>query len=150
MKIFELLEELKAEIENSPKTVFSGRRTIEADVFLEIVNDLIAAVPEEIKQANAVLEERDQIIEDAKGEASAIIKSADDELQERVSESAVLQEAQAQAADLKKTAENNAKEITIGAKEYADDILQELENYLGDYLKIIRKNRLQLTGKRKG
>jgi len=150
MKIFELLDELKAEIENSPKAVFSGKRTIEPEVLLEIVADMTAEIPEAVKQADQLVAERDAIIEEAKNEAKSIVRSAEDELQERVSESEVLQEAQRQAEELKKTAENNAREITIGAKEYADDVLQELEGYLADYLKIIRKNRLQLASRRKG
>jgi len=150
MKIFELLDELKAEIENSPKAVFSGKRTIESEVLLEIVADMTAEIPEAVKQADQLVAERDAIIEEAKNEAKSIVRSAEDELQERVSESEVLQEAQRQAEELKKTAENNAREITIGAKEYADDVLQELEGYLADYLKIIRKNRLQLASRRKG
>lgn len=149
MKIFELLDELKLELEESPKTVFSNKRSVDYDIFLEIIEDLRNAIPEEIRQANEVVKDKQKIIEEAKAEAASIIKSAEDELQTRVSDHQVVQEAEAKANDLKKLAENNAKEITIGAKEYADDILEELETYLGDYLKVIRKNRLELTGKRK-
>ena len=150
MKIFELLDELTEEIEHSPKAVFSNKRTVDLDIILEIIGDLKAAIPTEVQEAEKIITEKEQVLSDAKEEAASIIASAEDELQTRVSESQVVQEAEAKVDELIKTAETNAREITIGAKEYADDILRELEVYFGDYLKVIRKNRLELSGKRKG
>ena len=150
MKIFELLDELKEEVEHSPKAVFSNKRTVDLDIILEIIGDLKAAVPKEVQEAEKIIAEKEKLLNDAKEEAASIVASADDELQTRVSESQVVQEAEAKVEELMKKAENNAREITVGAKEYADDILRELEVYFGDYLKVIRKNRLELSGKRKG
>jgi vacuolar-type H+-ATPase subunit H len=150
MRIYELLDELREEIENSPKAVFSNRRTVEVDILFEILGDLKNTIPEEILEAQRIISERDEIIDKAHEEAASIINSAEDELQTRISESSVLQEAEIKGKELIKLAENNAREITMGAKEYADDILGELETYLADYLKVIRKNRLELSSKRKG
>jgi cellulose biosynthesis protein BcsQ len=149
MRIYELLDELREEIENSPKAVFSNKRTVDIDILLEIMGDLKKAIPDEITEAQRVISERDQIIDKAHEEAASIINSAEDELQTRISENNVLQEAEIKAKELLKLAEENAREITIGSKEYADDILSELETYLADYLKVIRKNRLELSAKRK-
>jgi vacuolar-type H+-ATPase subunit H len=149
MKIYELLDELTEELEHSPKTVFSGKRSVDVDIFLEIVADIKAAIPQELQEAEKIITEKDKLLDEAKEEAARIISSAEDELQTRVSESQVTQEAEVKAKELMTKAESNAREITIGAKEYADDILRELEVYFGDYLKVIRKNRLELTGKRK-
>ena len=149
MKIFELLDELKEEIDNSPKAVFSNKRTIDTDIILEIIGDLKKAIPDEIMEAEELLKEKDSIIEKAQEEAASIIASAEDELQTRISENNVIQEAEIKAKELLKLAENNAREITAGSKEYADDILSELETYLADYLKVIRKNRSELSSKRK-
>lgn len=149
MKIYELLDELKEEIENSPKAVFSNKRTIDSDVILEIIDDLKKAVPDEIIRAEDLLKEKDELIGRAQEEAASIIASAEDELQTRISENNVIQEAEIKAKELLKLAESNAREITMGSKEYADDILSELETYLADYLKVIRKNRLELSSKRK-
>jgi vacuolar-type H+-ATPase subunit H len=149
MRIYELLDELKEELENSPKAVFSNKRTVDLDILLEIVGDLKKSIPEEIIEAQSVLSERDEIIGKANEDAASIINSAEDELQTRVGESSVLQEAELKAKELLNLAEANAREITMGSKEYADDILGELETYLSDYLKVIRKNRLELSSKRK-
>lgn len=149
MKIFELMDELKEELENSPKAVFSNKRSVEIDIVGEILADMRKAIPEDIQLAVELLREKELILEAARTEAATIIKSAEDELQSRISEENVAQEAEARSRQLMAQAEANAKEITIGAKEYADDILAELENYLADYLKLLRKNRMELSSKKK-
>lgn len=149
MKIYELLDELKEEIENSPKAVFSNKRTIDTDICFEIINDIQKAIPSEIKKAEELLKEREKIIKRAEEEAASVISSAEDELQTRISENNVIQEAEMKAKELLKLAEKNAREITRGSKEYADDILSELETYLADYIKLIRKNRSELSVRRK-
>ena len=149
MKAFELMDELKEELETSPKAVFSNKRSVDLDIVYEILTDLRKALPADMELAEQLMREKEAILEAARAEASSIIKSAEDDLQTRISEENVAQEAEARSRQLTAQAEANAKEITIGAKEYADDILAELENYLADYLKVLRKNRLELAGKRK-
>lgn len=149
MKINELLDELKEEIDNSPKSVFSNKRSVDADIMHEIITDITTALPEEIKEAKRIVEEKEQIIAAARDEAAAIVSSAEDELQTRISENEIVREAEVKANELKELAQGNAKEIVIGAREYADDILKELESYFADYLKMIRKNRMELSNKRK-
>ena len=58
MKVLELLDELKAEINESPKSVFSNKKTVDAEILLEILDDLVAAVPEEIEEAGRLLGEK--------------------------------------------------------------------------------------------
>ena len=149
MKIYELLDELCEELEHSPKAVFSGKRSVDHEVVLEIINDIRENVPDVVTEAEELLKEKDQILSTAREEAASIVKSAEDELQTRVNEDAVTKQAQIQATEMIKQAENNAREITLGAKEYADDILAEVEKYFADYIKLLRKNRLELSGKRK-
>ena len=149
IKLHELLEELREEVENSPKTVFSNKRSVDVDILMEIVADIKAALPEEIKEGQRIIAERDSILDAARKEAASIVSSAEDELQTRISETEVVREAEIKANELKDLAQGNAKEIVSGAREYADEILQELETYFADYLKMVRKNRLELSGKRK-
>lgn len=149
MKISELLDELKDELENSPRTVFSNKRSVDIDIVLEIIADIKNALPAEIREAKKLIAEKEQVIAAAREEAAAIVASAEDELQLRISESEVVREAEVKANELKELAQSNAKEIVVGAREYADDILQELETYFADYLKMIRKNRVELSSKRK-
>ena len=149
MRIIELIDELQEEIEKSPKAVLSNRRSVDPEIFYEILRDMREAVPEEVKEAEAINREKESILEAARAEAAVIIASAEDELKTRVSEDRVTAEAEAKAKELLSLAEGNARQITAGAKEYADDILQELEGYLSEYLRLIHKNRSELSTKKK-
>ena len=149
MKILELLEELTEEVENSPKAMFSNKRSVDYDIIMEIISDLRNALPTEILAAEEISKEKDIILSSAQEEAASIVKSAEDELQTRVSDDSVVQEAEAKARDIVKRAEDTATEIRIGANEYADDILAEVETYFSDYLKVLKQNRQELGGKRK-
>ena len=84
MKFYALLDELREELENSPKAVFSGKRSIEVEVFLEIVEDIRKAVPDEIKQAKKIIKDKERIAATAKKEADSIVACAEDELATRV------------------------------------------------------------------
>ncbi|MBT3318835.1 MAG: hypothetical protein HN948_03625 [Clostridia bacterium] len=149
MKTFELLDELKEELESSPKTAFSNKKAVDLEVITEILQDLKTVVPKELKEAKKLLGDKEKILADAKAQAEQIVDGAQAELDKRVAEDEVTKAAEQDAETLMKKAKSNAKEITMGAREYADDIMQELEMYFADYLKLIRKNRLQLAGKRK-
>ena len=149
MKILELLDELTEEIENSPKAMFSSKRSVDYDIMMEIISDLKNALPQELLTAEEISKEKDTILISAQEEAASIVKSAEDELQTRVSDDSVVQEADAKAREIVKKAEETASEIKLGAKEYADDILAEVETYFSDYLKVLKQNRHELGGKRK-
>jgi dsDNA-binding SOS-regulon protein len=149
MKILELLDELTEEIENSPKAMFSSKRSVDYDIMIEIIHDLRNALPQEIIDAEEISKEKSLILNTAQEEAASIVQSAEDELQTRVSDDSVVQEAEAKAREIVKKAEDTASVIKIGAKEYADDILAEVENYFIDYVKVLKQNRQELGGKRK-
>ena len=68
-----------------------------------------------------------------------------------VTEHEITQQAYQQSQEIINTSEGNAQEIRDGSIAYADDILNELENYMhqyqtviADYLQIIDNNRQQL------
>ena len=71
MRIYELLDELKEEIENSPKSIFSNKRSIDPEVIIEIICDIKTALPDEIKEAESLVKEKNRILKKANEEATA-------------------------------------------------------------------------------
>ena len=62
-----------------------------------------------------------------------------------VDESEITKNAYQQSREIIETAQSNAKEIRLGANEYADSILEEVEKYLMEQLDILRSNRQELN-----
>ena len=58
---------------------------------------------------------------------------------------AIVKQAQEEADRLINDAKMSAKEIRLGAKAYANDVLEELENYLGRTGEQVKKSREQFS-----
>ena len=97
-----------------------------------------------MKQAKWVKEERQRIINDAQKEAANIIKSAEDKIVSMINEHEITKQAYEQANQIIEKAQNNSHEIRLGANQYADDILRNLEEQLVSTAEMLRSNRQEL------
>lgn len=168
MQIFSILEQIEETVEESPKPKIGGgnKRVINADDIFDLLGDLKVTIPEDIRRANSVLVEADNItnnadeyardmVDKAKGEAEGIVanaeKQAEDiieqaraEYERMVSEEEVFKEAQRRAQLLAAKAEYNANTIYDNAKVYADEVLVDLQRFLAEYEQMIESNRRDL------
>ncbi len=60
------------------------------DELLDIMDDIRLSMPQEIKQARAIVEDRGRIVDDANKEAEAIIKRAEERARAIVAEQAIV------------------------------------------------------------
>ena len=82
---------------------------------------------------------------DGENEAQQYIDEAKRQAAQLVSETAIVKQAQEEADRLINDAKMSAKEILLGAKAYANDVLEELENYLGRTGEQVKKSREQFS-----
>ena len=82
------------------------------------------------KQSKWVIEERNKILVDAQKEADEMLKEAEVRLSKLVEEHAVTQKAYEQAAEIMDAAKKSAKEMRLGAIDYADDVMGVAEQRL--------------------
>lgn len=80
----------------------------------------------------------------AQEELMASREQAEREFESRVADHAVLTEAKRRAELLQQHAEHNANVVYYGAKQYADEILQDVQRYLTQYGAMIDQNRAEL------
>jgi cell division septum initiation protein DivIVA len=144
MEIFTLLEELEDILENSKSVPFSGKSVVDKDEILEIIKEVRLKLPEELKQAKWIKEERQRILVEAQKEADDIVKEAENRIISMINENEITKKAYEKKAEIIETANEMSREISKGTKDYADNILQGLEVALEDALKIIQNNRKEL------
>ena len=144
MEIFTLLENLEELIENSKKMPFTNKIMIEQDEILDIIKDIRLKLPEDLKQAKWVREERERILEEAKKEADDVVKEAENRIISMIDEHEITKKAYEQKNQIMEAANENSRQITQGAKEYADNILADLEGKLEKDLKEISQDRREL------
>jgi len=144
MEIFTLLEELEDILETSKTVPFSGKSVVDKEEILEIIKEVRLKLPDELKQAKWIKEERQRILVEAQKEADDIVKEAENRIISMINENEITKKAYEKKAEIIETANEMSREISKGTKDYADNILEGLEVALEDALKIIQNNRKEL------
>ena len=144
MEIFTLLETLEDILERSKTLPFTEKALIDKEEFFEIIKEIRLKLPEELKQAKWVKEERERILEQANKEANDVVKEAENRIISMIDEHEITKKAYEQKAEIIEAANEMSREISNGTKEYADNVLQGIEVALEDALKIIQNNRKEL------
>jgi len=146
MDILQLIEEIEDIIEESSSIPFSGKVMIDKDEILEIIKEIRIKLPDEIKQAGWVKDEKQRILAEAQKEADTIVNEARTHLEELIDHDEITKLAQVRAEEIMSRSQSNAKEIRIGAIEYADNLLMETQEYLKEQIDTLDKNRQELRG----
>ena len=144
MEIFTLLETVEDIMEKSRNVPFSTKCVVDRDEILEIVKEIRLKLPDEIKQAKWIKEERQRILVEAQNEANDIIKEAENRIISMIDEHEITRKAYEKKVEIIETANEMSREIKSGTEEYADGVLAGIEVALEDALKIIQNNRKEL------
>ena len=145
MEIFTLLESLEEILESGSKVPFSSKVMVDIDELRDILEDIRLKLPDELKQAKWVKEERQRIIEDAQKEADNIIQNAESKIVTMIDENARTKKALAQKEEIIENANKVSKEICTGTHEYANAILEKVEEVLKETLQVVENNRKELN-----
>jgi len=144
MEILSILETLEDIIEKSVSVPFSGRCLVDREEILEIIKEMRLKLPDDLKQAKWVKEERQRILLEAQKEADNVVKEAEGKISELIDEHEITKQAYDQANEIISNAQKNAKEIRQGTREYADSILNKVESILKDALEVVQADRSEL------
>ncbi len=144
MEIFTLLETLEDIMEKSRNIPFSNKCIVDKEEILEIIKEIRLKLPDEIKQAKWVKEERQRILVEAQNEANDIIKEAENRIISMIDEHEITRKAYEKKVEIIETANEMSREIKSGTEEYADGVLAGIEVALEDALKVIKNNRKEL------
>lgn len=144
MEIFTLLETLEDIMEKSRNVPFSNKCIVDKEEFLEIIKEIRLKLPDEIKQAKWIKEERQRILVEAQNEANDIIKEAENRIISMIDEHEITRKAYEKKVEIIETANEMSREIKSGTEEYADGVLAGIEVALEDALKVIKNNRKEL------
>lgn len=144
MEILSILETLEDLVEKSITVPFSGKCLLDKEEVLEIIKEIRLKLPDDIKQAKWVKEERQRILLEAQKEANNVIQDAENKISSLVDEHEITRKAYEQANEIIANAQKNAREIRLGTREYADSILNKVEEILRDTMEVIQANREEL------
>ena len=135
--LWEIIDEAKAVPLTADKCI------IDRDKALDILDEIKAAFPNEIKMSKEIVEKRNNYIESGKREAEAIKKQAEEYAKRCVNENDITAEARKKANDMVLAAEKNSKELMRAASEYCDDAMKRTEEAIAKALEELRTSRAQ-------
>ena len=144
MEIFTLLESLEDILEKGKSVPFTNKTIVDKDELLEIIKEIRLKLPDELKQAKWIKEERQRILLEAQKEADDIVKEAENRIISMIDEHEITKKAYEKKAEIIETANEMSREISKGTKDYADNVLNGIEVALQEALKIIQNNRSEL------
>ena len=132
-EILDMLDELLDRAWNLPLS--GGRCVIDAEKVREMVDDIRLNLPDEIKQAKAIVKDRTEILSSAKSEAEAIVRKAEERARVMIAQDEVMNQAQ-----------TKSKEIRQASQEFSDEVLRKAEESLAGSLTEVRQTRQALKG----
>lgn len=144
MEVINILNKFEDEIEEAPSIPFSNKKLLDKEMVEEFIAEMRANLPEDIKKAKWIQEERAKILSESKAERERILEEANEERLQLIDESVIVAEAQEQAKRIIEEANSKAINIRMGAKEYVDGILMEMSNMLNQKIEEIEINRREL------
>ncbi len=148
--VMALLDKLDTYLSECSRLPLVGRLMVDEDEVFNLIDDLRAALPQEIEHAKWLLKERERILAEARREADEILRDAQGQIASLASESAIAKEARIQAEDLMQKSREVAREINVGAREYADDLMRRVEEALTEATERISQGRKELSAERDG
>lgn len=141
MEILQIIDLLEDRVEQSKTIPLLNRALIDKEELLEAIEKLRIGLPEDMKQARLIKEDRKRIIAEAQTEADEIIANAKIKTEKMVSEHEITKKAYEQANQIISAAQKNSRELRMGARQYVDSLFADTDAKLTKAQSIIRKAR---------
>lgn len=141
-----LLDCLEAPVSPGRRVPLSSKALIDEREFLDLVDQLRVAIPAELRQAQRLVQDREQLVAAAKAEAAELIRRAEARVDALVQQAEIVKLAEQRATAIVRRAEEHAAELRGGAEGYARDVLGQFERDLERTLRTVRRGRRLLEG----
>ena len=165
--IYGLMNELEEVLEKNGMPLLGSFSVVKKDTVTNILDRLYAALPDEIKEARALLRRKDELQYEAQQRAEKIVADAQAEANRLLSESDLLRAVQREAEKIKEQviadcedikrkalddaenlrlqAQDEAIKIREGAEIYAEQVLNNLEADLAQVQQIVKNGQMYLN-----
>ena len=141
-RIPELLEMLHSMISEAWGLPLGAEKcVIERDKALDLLDEIRAAFPTEIAEAKRLLDARADFINNAKREAEAIRRTAEERARQLIDDQEIIRISRAKSHEMLTSAESSSSELRRMANEYVDDAMKRVEESLDAALNEIKDSR---------
>lgn len=158
--ILHLIDRLEELIGEGMKLPIGGRVAIDRRRLLDLIDQMRVAVPAELREAQEIVSQRDEVLAKAREESQLLLARAQQEVEERLGEEELVKAAQTRGDEMLQRAEEEAEALlkeaeervrtrlgqaeTVAAQQmdeadrYALEMLKKLESQLSAFLGSVR------------
>lgn len=148
MDILQLVDRLEELFNQSRPIWLTHSVIVDEDKFLDIIDQMRVAVPEEVKKAQQLYAQKDRILAQAQEEANRTLELARQKAAELVEKETLVEEAKRRAVQIVDQAQVEAEDVRAGADQYSHDALAGLAVELERVLNQARNGMMVLEQKR--
>lgn len=116
---------------------------LERDRILDILDEIIAQLPAELKQSRTIVESRNELINQARREADSILRQAQEQAQQMITKEAVYKEAKQKSDELVGQTQDRINLLRKAGNEYMDEALRQTEETITKALADVRETRMK-------
>ena len=116
---------------------------LERDKVLDMLDEIIAQLPGELKQARTIVESRNELVSQARREADSVIREAQEKASQLVTKEAIYEEAKKRSEELVSQTQNRINQLRKAANEYMDESLRQTEEVIVNTLNEVRDTRMK-------
>lgn len=116
---------------------------LERDRVLDMLDEIIAQMPGELKQARAIVESRNDLISQARREAETVLKEAQEKAKMLVTREAIYEEAKKRSEEMVAKTQEKMNQLRKAANEYMDESLRQTEEVIANALGEVRDTRMK-------
>lgn len=148
MEIHDKLAELSRVVEDARAMPMSASCILNRGEVLTLLDEVRRLLPEELGRAQALLADRDRVIDLGRQEAERLAEKGRAEQSRLVAESEIAREAEEEAVRIIEAAQRDAAAIRAEVDEYVDGKLANFEVVLNKTMHTISRGRERLQGMR--
>jgi cell division septum initiation protein DivIVA len=142
--IDELLLELRDLVEHARTMPMSASVLVNREDVLALVDEILAAFPDELRHARWLLKERDDFLVQARREADDILAAARTQVERMVERTEIVREARRSAQRTVDDADAAARRMRLECEDYVDQKLADFEVVLDRTMHAVQQGRQRL------
>ena len=116
---------------------------LERDRVLDMLDEIIAQLPHELKQSRTIVESRNELISQARREAETILRQAQEQAKQMQTKEAIYQEAKKRSEEMVAQTQERIEQLRKAGNAYMDDALRRTEETIAAALDEVKETRMK-------
>ena len=118
---------------------------IERDKVLDMLDEVIAQLPVELKQARTIVESRNELVSQARREAELLVRQATEKAEKMITEEVVYQQTKERCQEMVDQTQARMAQLRKVSNDYMDDALRRTEEAIALSLEDVRDTRAKFA-----